>query len=138
MKSFQHDQSPFFCHADTGAALTDLSAANRIVIYCGAGVTYDLTGLGWDGLVEAIFEEAKDDAAEYNSEIDHLISCSSLEAKQKASMVMAYLQVLGRISAELSRSLLQIMMYMFLTLSVSILLRPKSKANLLLKSFPII
>ena len=45
----KHEKRAFFQKDETKNALRDLAKAEKILIYCGAGVTYDLTNLGRDG-----------------------------------------------------------------------------------------
>ena len=62
------------------------------MIYCGAGVTYDLTNLGWDDLIKEVFEESFKEEDEEKQTIMNLLNSTSLDAKQKASIVMTYLE----------------------------------------------
>ena len=54
----KHEKRAFFQKDKTKNALRDLAKAEKILIYCGAGVTYDLTNLGWDDLIKEVFEES--------------------------------------------------------------------------------
>lgn len=47
---------PFFRDGQTKAALIRLAGVEHLVIYCGAGVTIDQTGMGWVELLRRVFE----------------------------------------------------------------------------------
>lgn len=98
---------------DTIAAITELASAERLVLYCGAGTTRDQTGLGWDGMVAAVFEAAKSSRRtdrELNERIRKLLSNPALEPQQKASIVTRYLKPKNRSESQfLSRYLSQVL-----------------------------
>lgn len=88
----KHEKRAFFQKDETKNALRDLAKAEKILIYCGAGVTYDLTNLGWDDLIKEVFEESFKEEDEEKQTIMNLLNSTSLDAKQKASIVMTYLE----------------------------------------------
>ncbi|WP_103062774.1 SIR2 family protein [Actinomyces qiguomingii] len=45
--------------AEYGDVIKEISSAEKVMIYCGAGVTYPLTGLGWNALVVDVANRLK-------------------------------------------------------------------------------
>ena len=95
-KFTRHEQEAFFQKGKTKEALRDLAKSEKILIYCGAGVTYDLTNLGWDDLIKEVFKESykgeKREANEKEKPILTILNSVSLDVKYKASIVMAHLE----------------------------------------------
>lgn len=86
----QATEDPFFRQQETLDALESLSAADELVIYCGAGVSIDRTGVTWSQLIDDVFTQARatrhDKEAEFDS-VRYLID--NLEnTKQSASIMM--------------------------------------------------
>lgn len=52
-------RDPFLSLPRVHRAINQLASQNDLVIYCGAGVTRDRTGLGWSELVSEVFKGAK-------------------------------------------------------------------------------
>lgn len=52
---FERSESAFFHQERTRRSLLQLASAERLTIYCGAGVTIDRTGYGWGGLISSVF-----------------------------------------------------------------------------------
>lgn len=71
---FGRSEVPFFHAESTKRALAHLCDCDRVVIYCGAGVTIDRTGLGWTDLIKEIFDHDSKSAREYptHEEIESL------------------------------------------------------------------
>ena len=68
---------PFFRQDDTLNALADLAEKKHIVIYCGAGVSIDRTGVNWRQLVKEVFDQARTGRVSKADEIaalEHLIA----------------------------------------------------------------
>lgn len=82
---------PFLNDPATHKALKSLAKKNSLVIYCGAGVTRDRTGLGWEDLVSEIFNAVCNSRGR-DSKQDQAIATSlantSFEPVQKASVVV--------------------------------------------------
>lgn len=53
---YSRSESPFFHNGDVQRAIVRLASCDRLVIYCGAGVTIDRTGLSWGDLIAQLFE----------------------------------------------------------------------------------
>jgi hypothetical protein len=66
------DEEPFFRQSDTLDALAELAKARHLVIYCGAGVSVDRTGVGWRDVVREVFDGAKTHRTDKESEISAL------------------------------------------------------------------
>ncbi|MGV9674949.1 SIR2 family protein [Nocardia sp. NPDC003482] len=52
--------NPFFSNDQTPKAVVDLAKAEKLTIYCGAGVTIDRTGLGWGDLIFELLKQLCD------------------------------------------------------------------------------
>ena len=55
MSPYRRSEIQFFHDDEVKKAIHALAQAKDLVIYCGAGVTIDRTGLNWNGLIERIF-----------------------------------------------------------------------------------
>jgi hypothetical protein len=53
-KRFDRGKYPFFTEKRTKEALKDLMTKDEVILYCGAGVTIDRTGMGWSDLIRAL------------------------------------------------------------------------------------
>lgn len=85
---------PFFLRETaTLDALDALSSADDLVLYCGAGVSIDRTGLSWTRMLREIFEEASRHGRPHRERqhkaIDFLLSNLS-EEEQRASVLTEY------------------------------------------------
>lgn len=92
------DDLNFFSKEEVFDSLSALEKSSSLVIYCGAGVTFDLTGLGWSNLVKEILNSALQNSPsnpDLAKSVQHLISSGSLEDKQKASLVTAFMEENG-------------------------------------------
>lgn len=54
--TYRRGDNAFFHMDETKRAIVKLASCEKLVIYCGAGVTIDRTGLTWGDLVEQLFE----------------------------------------------------------------------------------
>lgn len=87
------DDSPFFRREDTLDALTELSQAKKLVVYCGAGVSIDRTGADWRDLVLGVFSQAatgrdEDEIAALRYLIEHID-----DPRQAASVLIETLKL---------------------------------------------
>lgn len=55
----QYEDQAFFDQKRVREALKRLAAVDDLVIYCGAGVSIDLTGLSWDELIDRLYKRAR-------------------------------------------------------------------------------
>lgn len=88
------DHYPFFLRESaTLDALDALSSADHLVLYCGAGVSIDRTGLSWTRLLQEVFEEAarhgRPHRERQHKAIDFLLAQLS-EEEQRASVLTEY------------------------------------------------
>ncbi|WP_082008106.1 SIR2 family protein [Microbacterium mangrovi] len=86
--------TPFFLRdAATLDAIDAISAADDIVVYCGAGVSIDRTGLSWPMMIDGVFNEAKN-RDRRNRERDHktleLILNGIKDQPQRASIISQF------------------------------------------------
>lgn len=87
------DDLNFFSKEEVFDGLSALEKSDSLVLYCGAGVTFDLTGLGWSNLVKEILNSAlQNPPSNLAKSVQYLISSGSLEDKQKASLVTAFME----------------------------------------------
>lgn len=71
-------------------SLRQLTEERTLVIYCGAGVTKDRTGLGWNDLVLSVLDECDNTpsiAPEEFTAVRTLLEGGSIDARKKASIV---------------------------------------------------
>jgi hypothetical protein len=54
--TISRNETAFFNEDSVTRAIVGLASAQSLVIYCGAGVTIDRTGLGWSDLIARLFE----------------------------------------------------------------------------------
>ena len=54
--TYARNETAFFHLDETKKAIVKLASCDRLVIYCGAGVTIDRTGLAWGDLLVQLFE----------------------------------------------------------------------------------
>lgn len=85
---------PFFLRAEpTLDALKSLSSSSDLVIYCGAGVTIDRTGLSWTKLLQAILYEAgsrdRDHRERQHKAIEYILG-NLRDEEQRASVITEY------------------------------------------------
>lgn len=89
------NDEPFLKRQETLDAIQILATADQLVIYCGAGVTRDQTGLGWDQLVVSLYNEAKlerDEDKVVNTNVMHLLKSPLIAPQQKVSIAFEHLQ----------------------------------------------
>lgn len=82
-------REPFLKDPVTHEVLEEIAGSHELVLYCGAGVTRDRSGVGWDELVRSTFDLAskrKHDKA-LAAAVGHVLRNDRSPAKQKASMV---------------------------------------------------
>ncbi|MDT0116629.1 SIR2 family protein [Microbacterium sp. PRF11] len=83
----------FLRSAGTLAALHELSSADSLVLYCGAGVTINRTGMSWPALLKQVFRAAASNGRSYR-EKDHaaieLILDALPDEEQRASILTEY------------------------------------------------
>lgn len=87
---YKRSEVQFFHQDSVKKAIVALSSAKQLLIYCGAGVTIDRTGLGWKQLIANVFADAGgvevgDPTAE---EIEKI--ASEEDPQRLASMLMQY------------------------------------------------
>jgi hypothetical protein len=80
---------PFLKDGATLTALRQIANSHSLVLYCGAGVTRDRTGLSWDELVRSTFRYAKrrKHDRKLSNALEHLLSVDATSPKQRASLV---------------------------------------------------
>lgn len=80
---------PFLKDDSTLTALRKIADCHSLVLYCGAGVTRDRTGLGWDELVKSTFRFARrrKHDPELAEALEHLLAVDTASPKQRASLV---------------------------------------------------
>lgn len=93
---------------DYSRALNELISAEGVLIYCGAGLSYPLTGLTWNHLILDMFEnlrsELKNDIIEFRDSADAYdkvkkrFSASSSIPRENATIVATYIESLAKIS----------------------------------------
>lgn len=86
--------TPFFLRdGATLDAIDTISAADDIVVYCGAGVSIDRTGLSWPMMIDGVFKEAKNRDRPHR-ERDHkalgLILNDIQDEPQRASIISEF------------------------------------------------
>ncbi|MWV49395.1 hypothetical protein GRS96_08925 [Rathayibacter sp. VKM Ac-2803] len=96
-------------------ALDALSSADELVLYCGAGVSIDRTGLSWTRLLQQVFEEAARHGRPHRERqlkaIDFLLSHLS-EEEQRASVITEYFtEGKPEVANDLLTSILQRVLY---------------------------
>lgn len=80
---------PFFKHQSTHESLRELAGAENLVIYCGAGVSVDRTGVTWSALVKGIFKIARavrSSKVAESSSIEYLLA--NLENPKQSSSIL--------------------------------------------------
>lgn len=82
-------REPFLKDPVTHEVLQRIASAHELVLYCGAGVTRDRSGVGWDELVKSTFDLAskRKHDKELAAAVGHVLGNGRSPAKQKASMV---------------------------------------------------
>ena len=54
--TYKRNETAFFHMEETKRAIVELASCDRLIIYCGAGVTIDRTGLAWGDLIAQLFD----------------------------------------------------------------------------------
>lgn len=85
---------PFFLREPrTLDALDRLSSAESLVLYCGAGVTINRTGLSWNALIQQVFKEAashgRPNRERQNKTLEFILG-SLKDEEQRASILTEY------------------------------------------------
>lgn len=83
-------REPFLKDPSTHDVLGQIARSHELVLYCGAGVTRDRSGVGWDELIQSTFDLAsrrKHDKT-LAAAVAHVLANDRSPAKQKASMVL--------------------------------------------------
>lgn len=85
---------PFFLREKrTLDALDSLSSGESLVLYCGAGVTINRTGLSWNALIRQVFKEAashgRDNREKQNKALEFILESLSDE-EQRATILTEY------------------------------------------------
>lgn len=93
---------------DYSRALKELIGAEGVLIYCGAGLSYPLTGLTWNHLILDMFEnlkpELENDIVEFRESADvydkvkERLSASSSTPRENATVVATYIESLAKAS----------------------------------------
>jgi hypothetical protein len=107
-------REPLLHDPRTFETIADIARARRLVLYCGAGTTRDQTGLGWEGLVEAVFDAARQNHRSRRALDDRtreLIRSPALGAQQKASIVVQKLKPAGLTETEFLSRVLRRVLY---------------------------
>lgn len=88
-RTFGQSDTPYFHAEGPRSIITSLAAAQRLVLYCGAGVTIDRTSLGWSDLVRRVFTR---DVAEkwYPTAEEIELLAASQDSPRAASSLYAY------------------------------------------------
>lgn len=87
--------SLFFSDTKTQEAIQEISTAENLVLYCGAGVTIDRTGLSWNRLLELMVEYSEQNDSRKGrkgifSALKQLIA-SNIPEEQKASALLQFI-----------------------------------------------
>lgn len=59
MESYIRNDIQFFHNHRVKRSIADIASCSGLIVYCGAGVTIDRTGLNWGGLIERVFLESE-------------------------------------------------------------------------------
>lgn len=84
---FERSATQFFAQEETKESLVALARSDRIILYCGAGVTIDRTGLGWKDLISLSLRAKVDDSAHYISDRHLGILSDKLDSQRLASVL---------------------------------------------------
>ena len=82
-------EEPFLRQDETLGALAALSDTNHLVIYCGAGVSIDRTGVTWSALLRGVYKRARaglPDKSPNHDSVDFLLD--QLENPREAASVL--------------------------------------------------
>jgi hypothetical protein len=71
--TYARNETAFFHLEETKRAIVKLASCDRLVIYCGAGVTIDRTGLAWGDLIAQLFETSDRSQSMRDPTIEELI-----------------------------------------------------------------
>ncbi len=81
--SFSRSEPAFFHDNTTKRAVVKLASSDRLVVYCGAGVTIDRTGLNWSELLARLFDREESDPTEYPTGAEGSCSAGAVAAGQR-------------------------------------------------------
>ncbi|WP_328323930.1 SIR2 family protein [Kribbella sp. NBC_00382] len=84
---FERSAKPFFSQDSTKQCLVTLAQASDVVLYCGAGVTIDRTGLGWKELISLGLRADTEDDSSYVTDEHLAVLNKSLDAQRLASVL---------------------------------------------------
>jgi hypothetical protein len=87
---FIRSETAFFRDEQTKEAIVALASSEALVIYCGAGVTIDRTGLNWRELLARLFYREADDAPNYPTAEETAILKEKLPPLEFASVLAQY------------------------------------------------
>lgn len=93
---------------DYTRALNELIGAEGVLIYCGAGLSYPLTGLTWNHLILDMFENLRSElennivefteSADAYDKVKERLSASSSTPRENATVVATYIESLAKAS----------------------------------------
>lgn len=93
---------------DYSRALNELIGAEGVLIYCGAGLSYPLTGLTWNHLILDMFENLRSElennivefteSADAYDKVKERLSASSSTPRENATVVATYIESLAKAS----------------------------------------
>lgn len=93
---------------DYTRALNELTGAEGVLIYCGAGLSYPLTGLTWNRLILDVFENLRSElennivefteSADVYDKVKERLSASSSTPRENATIVATYIESLAKAS----------------------------------------
>src|SRR5664280_1217555 len=87
---FKRSESQFFHDRSTREAIIRMADSESLVIYCGAGVTIDRTGLGWGQLLATVFAPDTSTHLNYPSAADIAILQLVEDPLRLASILTRY------------------------------------------------
>jgi hypothetical protein len=90
---FERSAEPFFSQDPTKQCLVTLAQAGNVVLYCGAGVTIDRTGLGWKDLISLGLRANTEDEASYVDDQHLKMLGKALDAQRLASVLRQHFAV---------------------------------------------
>lgn len=67
-QQYRYSEVPFFSKEAVHSSLDSLAGADHLVIYCGAGVTFDYTNLDWTSLIVTLFVKDGDTNSKHDIE----------------------------------------------------------------------
>ncbi|WAC90199.1 SIR2 family protein [Mycobacterium sp. Aquia_213] len=94
-QEFERSPQPFFSGETTKKSVAEIVKRQHIIVYCGAGVTIDRTGLGWKKLISSALRPTKPENRDdlYISEADIEALPQLIDAQRLATILTGYCEV---------------------------------------------